>query len=359
MEETSVQALTKVIALMPPRLRRRMDAVRSQTDNLVWGGGPVMDPDVLTTLAQACRDDELVRFGYTARDADPTERRVEPLRLVSLGRRWYLVAYDRDRQDWRSFRLDRISGVETTGQRFRPRELPAEDALTFVQSGIRRMPQRYAVRVRIDADPAVRGPGRGALGDGRGRSGQRRLRAGDERRLPRVAGDGARQPGGRLRGRRAAGAARPGQRHGRAVQQGGGVSLRTLLLVLAGLVLVWLVVVALFYVAARRAGDQARLRDAVRLLPDVLRLVRRLAGDSSLPRGIRWRLGLLLAYLALPIDLVPDFIPVAGYADDVLLVAWVLRSVVRAAGPEALERHWPGTPQGLDVVRRLAGVPGD
>ena len=77
---------------------------------------------------------------------------------------------------------------------------------------------------------------------------------------------------------------------------------------------------------------------------------------SSLPRGIRWRLGLLLAYLALPIDLVPDFIPVAGYADDVLLVAWVLRSVVRAAGPEALERHWPGTPQGLQVVRRLAGV---
>jgi predicted DNA-binding transcriptional regulator YafY len=144
-----------VIALMPPRLRRRMDAVRSQTDNLVWGGGPVIDPDVLTTLAQACRDDELVRFGYTARDADPTERRVEPLRLVSLGRRWYLVAYDRDRQDWRSFRLDRISDVVTTGQRFRPRELPAEDAVSFVQAGIRRMPQRYAVRVQVAADAAV------------------------------------------------------------------------------------------------------------------------------------------------------------------------------------------------------------
>jgi len=132
--------------------------------------------------------------------------------------------------------------------------------------------------------------------------------------------------------------------------------LRTLLLVLAGLVLVWLAVVALFYVAGRRAEDPVRLRDGVRLLPDVLRLVRRLAADDSLPRGIRWRLGLLLAYLALPIDLVPDFIPVAGYADDILLVAWVLRSVVRAAGPEALERHWPGTPQGLTVVRRLAGI---
>ena len=152
MEETSVQALTKVIALMPPRLRRRIDAVRSQTDNLVWGDGPVIDPDVLTTLAQACRDDELVRFGYTARDAEPSERRVEPLRLVCLGRRWYLVAYDRDRQDWRSFRLDRIDDVVTTGQRYRPRDLPAEDAVTFVQSGIRRMPQRYAVRVRLDEE---------------------------------------------------------------------------------------------------------------------------------------------------------------------------------------------------------------
>jgi predicted DNA-binding transcriptional regulator YafY len=155
MEETSVQALTKVIALMPPRLRRRMDAVRSQTDNAAWGGGPVIDPDVLTTLAQACRDDELVGFRYTAREAEPTERRAEPLRLVSLGRRWYLVAYDRDRQDWRSFRLDRISEVRTTGQRYRPRQLPAEDAVTFVQSGIRRIPQKYDVRVRVAAPSEV------------------------------------------------------------------------------------------------------------------------------------------------------------------------------------------------------------
>jgi len=151
MEETSVQALTKVIALMPPRLRRRMDALRSQTDNLVWGGGPSIDADVLTTLAQACRDDEPLTFGYTARGADRTERRVEPHRMVSIGRRWYLVAYDRDRLDWRSFRVDRISDPATTGQRFRPRELPADDALSFVQAGIRAMPQKYAVRVRVDA----------------------------------------------------------------------------------------------------------------------------------------------------------------------------------------------------------------
>ena len=132
--------------------------------------------------------------------------------------------------------------------------------------------------------------------------------------------------------------------------------MRTLLAIAAGLALVWLVVVLVFYVAGRRAGEPTRLRDGVRLLPDVVRLIRRLAGDPSLPRGIRWRLGLLLGYLVLPVDLVPDFVPVAGYADDVLLVAWVLRSVVRTAGPEALERHWPGTPEGLGVIRRLAGV---
>jgi predicted DNA-binding transcriptional regulator YafY len=111
----------------------------------------VLDAEVLTTIAQACRDDEPITFSYTARGAEETRRRVEPHRMVSLGRRWYLVAYDRDRQDWRSFRVDRITDPATTGQRFRPRALPADDALAFVQSGIRRMPQRYAVRVRIAA----------------------------------------------------------------------------------------------------------------------------------------------------------------------------------------------------------------
>lgn len=156
LEETAVQALTKVIGLMPPRLRRRMDALKSQTDSPgPWAEAPTVDAAVLTTLAQACRDDEPLRFGYTARGADPTDRWVEPHRLVSLGRRWYLVAYDRDRQDWRSFRLDRISDARPTGQRFCPREIPGGDALAFVQSGMRRMPQKYAVRVRVEA-PAER-----------------------------------------------------------------------------------------------------------------------------------------------------------------------------------------------------------
>ena len=149
-DDRSVQALAKVLALMPPRLRRQMDAVSSQTETPgPWEGAPTVDATVLTTLAQACRDDELVEFDYTAREAETTHRRVEPFRLVALGRRWYLVSYDRDRQDWRSFRLDRIANPRPTGLKFRPRELPADDALTFVQQGIRRMPQQYAVRVRV------------------------------------------------------------------------------------------------------------------------------------------------------------------------------------------------------------------
>lgn len=153
-EEIALQALTKVIGLMPPRLRRRMDALRSQTDGVPapWTSGPALDAGVLTTLAQACRDDEPVAFGYTARGGEATERRVEPHRLVSLGRRWYLVAYDRDRQDWRSFRVDRISAPQPSGQRFRPRALPAADAPSFVRAGIDAMSSRYDVRVRIDLD---------------------------------------------------------------------------------------------------------------------------------------------------------------------------------------------------------------
>ena len=154
-DDWSVQALTKVLALMPPRLRRQMDAVSSQTESVVpWEGAPTVDAHVLTTLAQACRDDEVVELDYTAREAETTHRRLEPFRLVSIGRRWYLVAYDRDRQDWRSFRLDRITDPRPTGQRFRPRDLPADDALTYVQQGIRRMPQRHDVRVRLAADAA-------------------------------------------------------------------------------------------------------------------------------------------------------------------------------------------------------------
>ena len=129
-----------------------------------------------------------------------------------------------------------------------------------------------------------------------------------------------------------------------------------LLQVLAGLVVLWLVLLAALWLVQRRSPDPTRLRDGLRLLPDVLRLLRRLAADPDRPRGVRLRVGLLLGYLVLPIDLVPDFIPVLGYADDVIVVGVALRSVVRRAGPEVLDRHWPGSPEGLAAVRRLAGL---
>jgi uncharacterized membrane protein YkvA (DUF1232 family) len=115
----------------------------------------------------------------------------------------------------------------------------------------------------------------------------------------------------------------------------------------------WLILV--LALAARRPSKE-RIVEALRLLPDVLRLVRRLAADPDLPRTLRVRLWLLLAYLALPFDLIPDFLPVVGYADDAVIVAWTLRAVVRRAGAPALERHWPGSSEGLAAVRRLAGV---
>lgn len=117
-----------------------------------------------------------------------------------------------------------------------------------------------------------------------------------------------------------------------------------------GLLGLWvLLVLGLFLVRPR--GNALTL--AVRLLPDVLRLVARLARDDRVPRSARVRLWLLLGYLALPFDLVPDFIPVLGYADDAIVVSWVLRSVIRAVGPEVVTELWPGTPEGLLIVRRL------
>lgn len=131
---------------------------------------------------------------------------------------------------------------------------------------------------------------------------------------------------------------------------------RTLVGVGIGLLLAYLILLGLLWLAARRAGDPIRLREGLRLLPDVIRLLRRLAADPALPIGVRVRLALLLGYLLLPIDLVPDFIPVLGYADDAIIVVIALRSVTRRAGPEALTRHWPGSAAGLAAVRQFAGI---
>lgn len=105
-----------------------------------------------------------------------------------------------------------------------------------------------------------------------------------------------------------------------------------------------------------RRPETLTAKEAVRLLPDLLTLLRRLATDPTLPGGVRIRLGLLLAYLAFPVDLVPDFIPVIGYADDAIVVLLTLRAVIRRAGVPALEAHWPGSKEGLSTLLLLADV---
>ncbi len=156
-EETSLRALTKMVQVMPPRLRRRVDALRAYSVPAVLSpaSGATIDAALLATLAQACRDDERVRFGYRGRHGEESSRSVEPHRLVTVGRRWYLVAWDLTRRDWRSFRLDRMGEAAPTGVRFRQRDLPGGDAAAFVTSGLRSQPQRHAVVVRVHADADV------------------------------------------------------------------------------------------------------------------------------------------------------------------------------------------------------------
>jgi uncharacterized membrane protein YkvA (DUF1232 family) len=120
------------------------------------------------------------------------------------------------------------------------------------------------------------------------------------------------------------------------------------------LVLLW---AAFLGALATLRPDRGVLREAPRLLPDALRLLRRLLADGQLPRGVRWRAALVLGYLALPIDVVPDFIPLLGFADDAIVVVLVLRSMVRRAGVPAVRRHWPGTEDGFASLCRLTGLP--
>ncbi|WP_164205500.1 YkvA family protein [[Micrococcus luteus] ATCC 49442] len=131
----------------------------------------------------------------------------------------------------------------------------------------------------------------------------------------------------------------------------------TLLGIAAGLLAAYAILLLGLWFYARSHPETVGMRDALRLLPDVLRVLRRLGADPSVSRRARVKLYLLLGYLILPLDLVPDFLPLIGYADDVIIMALVLRSVVLSAGPDALRRHWPGTPAGLAVVERIAGLP--
>jgi uncharacterized membrane protein YkvA (DUF1232 family) len=125
--------------------------------------------------------------------------------------------------------------------------------------------------------------------------------------------------------------------------------------VLIALAFVWTTLIITLVLLRPKGG---LLREAMRILPDTIGLLRRLATDRSVGVGVRVRLWLLFAYLANPIDLIPDFVPVLGYADDAIIVAAVLRSVVRRAGPDAIRRNWPGTAEGLAIVWRLARLEG-
>lgn len=123
-----------------------------------------------------------------------------------------------------------------------------------------------------------------------------------------------------------------------------------------GLVLLWLGLVVALGVAARRSGRSVDWREVARLAPDVVRLLKRLATDRSVPNGPRIVLGALLVYLLIPLDLIPDFLPVIGYADDAIIVAVALRYAVRRAGLPAIERNWPGTAAGLAALTALVGI---
>ncbi len=126
--------------------------------------------------------------------------------------------------------------------------------------------------------------------------------------------------------------------------------LQSLLIAAAVVVVLWAAFVAFVFVAR---PDETSMHDAVRLLPDTARLLHKLASDHTIPRRTRWLVWALLGYLALPIDLIPDFVPVVGYADDAVLTSIVLRRVVHRAGAGKVQQHWPGSPEGLSMLRRL------
>jgi predicted DNA-binding transcriptional regulator YafY len=150
-EETSVRALVKLEQVLPGHLRRRVRALGAATTTLASEGGPTVDPQHLTVIATGCRDHERVRFAYRGRDGAASRREVEPHSLVNLGRRWYLVAWDCGRSDWRTFRVDRLTRPTATGVRFAPRKLPAKDAGAYVAQRLSAAPNRYEARLTLHA----------------------------------------------------------------------------------------------------------------------------------------------------------------------------------------------------------------
>ena len=155
-EDAAVAALAKLEQMLPARLRERVQSLAGTTlliGNANRGPNPGVSPDVLLTLAQGCRLPERLRFGYTDRSDNVTARRVEPFRLVSTNRRWYLVAYDLDRQAWRTFRVDRLRDPELTGHRFVRTEEP--DAAGMVTEGIAVAGYEWQAEVLLLVEPDV------------------------------------------------------------------------------------------------------------------------------------------------------------------------------------------------------------
>jgi predicted DNA-binding transcriptional regulator YafY len=153
-EETSVRALVKLEQVLPARLRRRVNTLSAYTVPVVFSG-PTVEPHLLSTIAAACRDAEVLRMDYRKHDGTESTRSVEPYRLVHWGRRWYLVAWDRDRRAWRTFRVDRLQLRSPNGPRFTPREAPAEDIGEYVTRNVRAAPMAHHARVVVQAPAAV------------------------------------------------------------------------------------------------------------------------------------------------------------------------------------------------------------
>jgi predicted DNA-binding transcriptional regulator YafY len=149
-EEISVRALAKLEQVLPSHLRRRVNALSQMTSALTVDG-PQIDTETLATLAAACRDAVRVHFSYVARDGESSMRAVDPSSVVYSGRRWYLVAFDLDRDAWRTFRLDRIDGALRLGARGKPRPVPGGDPASYVRDQLR----RYATGADSDAEPGV------------------------------------------------------------------------------------------------------------------------------------------------------------------------------------------------------------
>jgi predicted DNA-binding transcriptional regulator YafY len=153
MEDTVLRALAKLEQLLPDRLRRRVRAVHSNVVSMHWAPDALVDSNALAVLALACRDHEQVRFHYERRDGQAAHRLVEPHQLVATGRRWYLVAWDTRRDDWRTFRLDRLRDARLAGVRFTARALPGGDAAAFVAESLRSLPLPHAAVLDVRGAP--------------------------------------------------------------------------------------------------------------------------------------------------------------------------------------------------------------